>query len=254
MNRFSIFLAFFLSACLNSPARADLIPIANHSFEDTTGQSTFNEFTFGTPAGWSLYDPNGITSSAGIFPGTLMPNGVEFFNSLAPDGDRVAILFNSSREGDGEYGFEQSLSLSLTAFTSYSLSVEVGNIASGFATNGQFFNLDEFPGYRVELLAGGTVIASDANSLNIPEGVYATSTVNFVTGATHVHLGETLSIRLVNENLIPSGFTQATSPDLEVDFDNVRLDVTAVPEPTSIWLFACSFGLMFSRRKRQTGG
>ena len=30
---------------------AQTIPIVNHSFEDISGQSTFNEFTFGVPAG-----------------------------------------------------------------------------------------------------------------------------------------------------------------------------------------------------------
>lgn len=58
----------------------------------------------------------------------------------------MCILFNSGREGEGEYGYEQTLAETLQAYTSYSLSVEVGNIASGTAQNGTFFNLDEFPG------------------------------------------------------------------------------------------------------------
>ncbi|MEM7457500.1 MAG: hypothetical protein AAF456_24415 [Planctomycetota bacterium] len=223
-------IAFLAASVLTIPARADLITVANHSFEDTTGQTVFNEFTFGTPVGWQIYDPFAIQGT-GVFTGTLEPNGIEFFNSTAPDGNLVGILFNSQREGDGEYGFEQTLTDVLMPDTTYSLDVEVGNIASGTATNGTFFNLDEFPGYRVELLAGGIVIAEDLNSLSIPEGEFLTSTVSFTTGAAHPQLGMDLGIRLVNLNAIPAGFTQATSPDLEVDFDNVRLTTTAIPEP-----------------------
>ncbi|MEL6111037.1 MAG: hypothetical protein AAFU85_33940, partial [Planctomycetota bacterium] len=51
---------------------ADFVTVVNPGFEDTTGQSTFNEFTFGTPAGWDLYDPNGIVGSEGVFVGTLL--------------------------------------------------------------------------------------------------------------------------------------------------------------------------------------
>ena len=52
------------------------------------------------------------------------------------------------------------------------LLVDIGNIATGIAISGQTFFLDGLPGYRVELLAGGTVIASDNNSLagSIAEG------------------------------------------------------------------------------------
>lgn len=220
-----------LGTCFSGQANADLVPIINHGFEDTTGQTVFNEFTFGEPTGWSNHDPNGIIPGPGIFPGTLEPNGVDFFNGPAPEGDRVAILFNSSREGDGEYGFEQTLATVLEPNTNYTLTVEVGNIASGVATNGTFFNLDEFPGYRVDLLAGGVVLAQDDNSLSIPEAEFATSTVSFSTAASHAQFGQPLGIRLVNLNVIPDGFDQASSPDLEVDFDNVQLNVTAIPEP-----------------------
>ena len=230
-------------------AAAGVIDVTNGGFEDTTGQTVFNEFTFGTPVGWNLYDPNGIAGNPGVFTGTLQPNGVDFFNTTAPEGTRVAILFNAQSEGAGEYGFEQTLTATLQANTEYELSVEVGNIASGVATNGVFFNLDEFPGYRVELLAGGVVIASDTNGLLIPEAEFATSIVNFQTVDFHPLLGQPLGIRLVNENIIPPGFIQDTSPDLEVDFDDVQLianpvEPTPVPEPSSAYVFAIGFTML----------
>ena len=208
------------------------VAIVNAGFEDVTGQTLFNEFTFGTPVGWSLHGPNSVIEDVGTFTGTLQSNGVDFFHVTAPEGDKISILFNSGREGEGEYGYEQTLTNTLQANFIYELSVEVGNIASGTAQNNQFFNLDEFPGYRVELLAGGVVIAEDDNALTIPEGEFSTSTVSFSTSASHAQLGQNLGIRLVNLNVIPAGFTQATSPDLEVDFDDVRLAATVIPEPS----------------------
>ena len=230
-------------------ASADLITVANPGFEDTSGQTTFNEFTFGTPAGWTIHDPVGAIG-AGFFTGTLEPNGVDFFNGPAPEGIKVSILFNSAGQGTGEYGYEQSLADVLTANTNYTLSVDVGNIASGFSQDGTFFDLSEFPGYRVELLAGDQVIASDNNSHAIAEGEFETATVQFTTGSSHALLGQALGIRLVNLNEIPDGFTQQNSPDLEVDFDNVRLDATSIPEPTGL-IFACGL-VCFCMTKRPT--
>jgi len=241
------------SGSLAPQAEAELIPVVNAGFEDVSGQASFNEFTFGTPAGWTLYDPDNVIPNPGVFTGTLLPNGVDFFNATAPEGNLVSILFNSDSEGEGEYGFEQTLGTTLQANTDYVLSVEVGNIASGVATNGQFFNLDEFPGYRVELLAGGLMIAEDVNSLIIPEGEFATSTVSLSVGADHPLLGQELGIRLVNLNVIPAGFTQMTSPDLEVDFDNVILtaNANAVPEPSSMLLVGMGvLGFALLRRRR----
>ena len=205
----------------------DPIDVINASFEDTTGQTPFNEFTFGVPQGWLLYDPHGL-AGPNVYTGTLQPNGVDFFNTLAPDGDLVAILYNEGLFGAGEYGFEQTLAATWQPQTSYQLSVEVGNIASGFAQNGQFFNLDEFPGYRIELLAGESVVVEDSNSLIIDEGQFETSVLSFSTTSSEPFLGQNITIRLVNLNLIPNGYNEETSPDLEVDFDAVTFDATLI--------------------------
>ena len=239
-----------LLLCIHGRASADILNVVNPGFEDTTGQTVFNEFTFGVPNGWNLHDPNAITGSAGVFTGTLEPNGVDFFDTVAPEGDKVLILFNSTREGDGEYGLEQTLVETWQANTHYRLSVEVGNIGSGFAQNGTFFDLSEFPGYRVELLAGGTVIAQDLNSLVIPERQWGTSIVEFTTGDSDAFLGQQLRIRLVNLNQIPGGFTQETSPDLEVDFDNVVLEATPIPEPHSAGFVFLGVVVLLVRWKR----
>ena len=237
-------------------AQAMPIAIENASFEDVTGLVASNEFHFGAPIGWDFYDPNGFVTGGpspgrgdnGIFTGTLNDDGTYFDPHVlgggsAPDGDQVAILFgfgnNAGSAGLGEYGLEQELSAVLTANTVYELTVEVGNIGSGDG-----FILDGFPGYRVELLAGGTVIASDDNSLTIDERVFELSTVSFTTGAAHAQLGQQLGIRLINPN-------PANPPpgDIEVDFDDVRLTATGVPEPASAALMLG--GLFVALRRRR---
>ena len=239
-----------------APASAAPLTIVNAGFEDTTGQTVFNEFTFGTPVGWTLHDPNAIVGG-GFFPGTLQPNGADFFNTTAPEGDRVAILFNNAGRDDGEYGFQQILTDTVQANTRYELSVEVGNIASGFATNGDFFNLNGFPGYRIDLFAVDqfdveTILAQDLESLIIPEAEFGTSIISVDIGAGHGAIGDALGIRLVNLNQTRG---EPGPPDLEVDFDDVQLNATAISEPGVVALavlgvFALGLGRVAARRRQ----
>ncbi len=86
------------------------------------------------------------------------------------------------------------------------------------------------------------MIASES-SLNssIPgEGQFKESTLSFTSGSNDLLAGQNLGIRLVNLN---------SATGIEVNFDNVRLDATAVPEPGSISLFALSMGLIYVRRR-----
>jgi HpiC1 cyclase/PEP-CTERM motif len=207
-----------------STSHANAVTITNPGFEDITGESQSNEFTFGPLNGWDLYDPDVITQGGDgptFFIGTLTPNAPDFFTNGAPEGQRVGIAFNFfGSGGQGEYGLQQTLPETLLPSTGYLLSVDIGNIASGTSQGGQFFNLDGFPGYRIDVLADGVLIAQDDNSLAglIPEGEFGTTHISFTTGSTPV---TDYQIRLVNLNQIDPLFPNA---DLEVDFDNVRLD------------------------------
>ena len=239
------------------PAEAVDINVVNHSFEDITGESPFNEFTFGALNGWDLYESSINQTSFGDGPdyyiGTLTPQPGVNITGGAPDGDRVGIAYNTAETGGGgEYGLQQTITTDqLQAFTQYTLQVEAINIASGTALSGEFFNLAGFSGYRVALMAGGVEIAFDDNTLagSIIDGGFATSTIVFETGAGHAQLGQDLGIRLVNLNIIDTTDATTTAADLEVDFDNVRLSAQAVPEPGTSALLGLG-GLLIARRRR----
>lgn len=245
-------------------AEAAPVAVVNPGFEDISGEAPVDEFTFGPLNGWELYDPNvpQITDGgAGLtyYIGTLQPQpdpgnpgGFINFPAGAPEGSRVGIAFNFfGSGGEGEYGFVQEITTAqLQPFTAYTLEVEIGNIASGLAQSGQFFTLDGFPGYRVDLMAGNEILAQDQNSLAglIPEGEFATTTVSYTSGAAHVAMGQNLFIRLVNLNQVDPAFPLS---DLEVDFDNVRLDAVIVPLPPVMPLAAMLAGLMFTGARRR---
>jgi len=233
------------------------VALVNPGFEDISGESPFNEFTFGPLPGWDLYDPGGITAGGAgntYFIGTLTPFEADPIGAPgvyvnipagAPEGQRVAIAFNFANSGgQGEYGLQQNLATTLAANTRYTLEVDVINIDSGTSRSGQFFDLSGFPGYRIDLIVGDQVVAQDVNSLGstLPDGEFATSTVSFVSNANPELVGQALAIRLVNLNVVDVLFPAS---DLEVDFDNVRLTAVPVPVPPLLPLVVFAFGGLY---------
>lgn len=200
------------------------------------------------PAGWSPYPAGGLP--AGAFLGVLNP-GVQadfppgesaFFPAGAPEGSNAVLLYFSGDAGGPEFGVTQTLAETLAPHTRYTLRVEVGNIASGTGLSAPydgfgFFDLRGFPGYRIELRAGGELLVSDDDSLatggdlgNL-DGVFQPTELEVEIGAGHAALGEPLEIRLISLNQpdVP-GVT-----GLEVDFDDVRLTATPLaPDPPGL--------------------
>jgi len=185
-------------------------------------------------------DPNNATGS-GAYVGVLNPTGTTYFDSGTPEGENAALLYTDGAAGGNPYGIEQQLTATLTADTSYTLSVQVGNIASGTGlvapySGFGFYNLDGFPGYRVELWAGNSLLAADENNLPLlpdAEGQFMLASLTYNSQATDP-IGQPLLIRLIN----PNAPDVAGVTGLEVDYNDVRLDASpiSVPLPGSLWL------------------
>jgi hypothetical protein len=229
-------------------ARAAPVAIDNAGFEDLYlgsnlppeygGDVPAGAFPTGPPpAGWTAWYEGGSATGA-EFLGVLNPGtsadygaGMPCFPAGAPEGDNVALLYGAGDAGGDAWGITQELGATLAANTRYTLRVEVGNIQSCaglVAPYLSFFDLDGFPGYRIQLLAGGVVIAEDTGSVAPGEGVFETATLVHTTGSDPEQEGEPLEIRLVNEFAPDVGGVDG----LEVDFDDVRLDASpaaAVP-------------------------
>lgn len=218
-----------LAACGSTSLAVD-VPIFNSGFEaNFAAPGAFPVFI---PSGWQLYDPAQIIDQTVDAVGCLNPTAGTFFPGGPPEGSNVALIYISRDIGLGPVGLQQTLGALLSPRTRYTLTVEVGNIASGIGPPpfDYLFNLDGFPGYSVQLLAGGQVIAEDLNSLfgSIPEGEFRLSTVTFDVGDTHPLMGRPLGLRLINLNVAET----PENPGIEVDFDACRL--TAEPLPTCI--------------------
>ena len=132
------------------------------------------------------------------------------YGGTAPEGENVGW---ADAEAGEEIGLAQVLTETFTADTTYELTVEVGhNNSYGMS------------GYKVQLLAGGTVIAEDPNSMTIDPDTFKTSTVQYAYDAGDAALvGQPLEIRLF---ALDAG---------EVDFDDVQLTADPpFPAPTGI--------------------
>lgn len=234
---FSITIAAYTSEAVASV----LLPINNAGFEDPI--LTDNDFTLTTPPDWNLLDPSRLISPDPDNPTSFLGVWNPLLNAYpadAPEGKNVAFILLSQSPGSGIVGLTQTLSSPLMANTKYTLEVEVGNTLP----DPNFFDLGGFPGYQIQLLAGGNILALDDNSLKITEGTFETSTISVTVPDNHPNLGDLLEIRLLNI---------LESDGQEVDFDNVRLEAATVPEPSTILGLLAIGGLGFNlkRRKKQ---
>lgn len=207
-----------------SPPGGTPVAIVNAGFEvDPVSPGCFEVLL---PFGWPVFDPNGIVDQFGDSVGCVYADGSVYYPvGGAPEGVNVALVFLSGDVGVGPAGLRQVLGDVLTANTTYTLRAQIGNILGGVGPPPcdvfGFFDLDGFPGYRVQLLAGGGVIVEDNNSLDglIPDGEFRRTTVQVTIGASHPQLGQPLEIRLINLNTPGT----AEAPGIEVNFDEIQL-------------------------------
>ncbi len=169
-------------AAAAAPALAQPIAVANHSFEEPAmGPGGFQNLV---PPGWASDSASG---HGGVFHPT-----VSSWNYAAPHGNQVLFL--------NGWAVRQDVAQAAQAGQTYTLRVAVVH-------RPQFW-----PGtYTINLMAGSTVLATDAGTLNPPVGGSLTSTLTATVPAGSPGVGQPLRIRL-------AGPTQT-------NFDNVRLDI-----------------------------
>jgi hapalindole H/12-epi-hapalindole U/12-epi-fischerindole U synthase len=195
------------------------IPVVNHSFE-TPAVSPGNFNVSAPPPGWFSFGTLHFSGSRSV--GVVNPNSTQLYLDPVPLGSNIGVVFLGLTFSNLPTGLFQTLTTTLQARTAYTLTVAVGNMASDPNPPHNQFNFTGFPGYRVELLASNFVVAADHNTLLPGEGRFLTSTVYVVTSSSHTNLGMPLGIRLTNLD---------SAPGIEVNFDNVRLDATPLPDP-----------------------
>lgn len=215
-------------------AHSSPIPINNAGFEEFA--LTDNQFTVSpglVPSlpsfavvssdpipGWTI---TGQQAGSGFgfasFASSWNPYAASFPGG-APEGQNAAL---AERLSAGDMLISQTLTSALAA-TTYILRAQVGD---RLETN--------FDSYRLQLLAGGVLLAEDNNSVHPPDGTWVETTpVVFTALPDNPHLGAPLEIRIVVNG--------------RVAIDDIRLE--EVPEPTSYALGALALVGLFALRRR----
>ena len=209
----TILLACLAGMTFMSLSDAATISINNHSFEANVYGSPGGSSSANT--GWD--EPAGATSGTGRTAVSQYdePPGI-------PDGVNYAYT-------NGTGYLSQTLATTLQINTVYTLTVAVGDRKDLTA-----------PGYGIELWAGTTLIASDyhtdsGNSLPA-NGTWKDVVASYTSSASDPNAGQSLQIRL-------RGY------GVQTNYDNVRLDGTLVPEPSSALLGGLGLLLMLRRRR-----
>jgi len=208
---------------LSASAGAGLITIDNPGFENPVLAED----------DWTWLDVPGWTQVGGDGPGVWNTTNSDFDPVVAPEGQNVAYTENSTVETAN--GMAQVLNETFAANTDYMLTSEVGNSWAYY-----------WSGYCVQLLAGGTVIAEDNNTLWPDYMLWDTSTVEYTYDTGDLGLvGQPLEIRLLNLGL---DMDQYGGDVVGVEFDDVRL--TAIPAPGALTLALLGLGALMLKRKR----
>lgn len=198
--------------------RAVSLVVSNHSFE-VPAVAPGNFSTAAAPPGWAAF---GNVDFGWRTVGVVNPNSTLLYLDPVPLGSNIGVVFLGPSFSNSPAGLRQTLSTTLQARTTYTLTVAIGNMGNDPNPPHNSFNFSGFPGYRVELLAGGSLVAADHNSLLPGEGRFLTSVVHAAISSAHTNLGLPLGIRLINLD---------AASGIEVNFDDVRLEASPMPDP-----------------------
>jgi len=207
-----LLLMLLLAVVLSTSAGAVEITIVNPGFEDPAlndGQRTL--FTTGWQEGWydlTSSDPNawGGIPWAG---GAINPNAAYGYGGFAPEGENVAFTTSDAGYDDG---LRQILQATLQAGMTYELSALVGNPS--------VYNGGTTADYRIELVAGGIVVAMESGPSPANDTYWTTASLSFTPDGSHPQLGKLLEIRLIAVDL---------ANYYEVNFDDIRLNAYSDP-------------------------
>lgn len=192
--------------------RAGSFAIINHGFENGLMDA---ENYLGTTSDWQSgrYDVNnaGVWIADNLDADIYRPTTGEYTDpGVVPEGEKVAYV-------EGIAGFDNGIRQILTGVLApnliYTLRVAIGNPA--------LYNVPPpAPDYRIELLAGGVLLASGTGSPPADDSAFETATVIYSSGPSPAQAGQPLEIRLIT-------VVDPRDDSYEVDFDDVRL--TAEP-------------------------
>lgn len=215
-------------------------------FAGTSAGVVVNNAGFETPeladGGFTQGDVPGWILSGGGITGVFDPNNDFFPNTTGSDGDvpppgegdQIAFIFIG--QGNSPGVLTQTTGEVIAANTTYTLSAAVGQAIESLGR--------PFAGYEISLLAGSTVLQSEADQLVPAPGTFETVDVSFTTGATDPSIGQPLTIWLATT-------TNSAAEIDETFFDSVQLTATPVPEPVTSVAAIAFAALMLRRRQKQ---
>jgi hypothetical protein len=203
-----------------------MVPIVNAGFEDKFLQNP-DGYDPSAPPGWTQIGWEGAVA------GTWRVTDDDFRPEIATEGQNVAYT-ETPWLGYSWVGLQQILDTPFAPGKNYTLTVDVGNSWYYY-----------FSGYKVQLLAGDTVIAEDDNTVHPDWRDWATSSVEYKYDPVNFNdslVGELLGIRLINLGLNP----EAAEWDewVGVEFDNVRLENDTIPTPEPATILLLGTGLL----------
>lgn len=219
-DKLGLFKLVIASSCLmivpQVQVMAASVTILNPSFEEPIApqQPDGLFYSINDITNWVITGTDTTGYTAGVDKPVILTGGSNwYFTDPIPDGVQVG-------SSNGRI-ISQTLSAVLQPNTQYTLGAYVG----------RRLIVSDSPGYNIELLAGSTVLASE-NSTTLSPGQFKPVTLNYASGSSGSLIGQALTIRLTS-----------TSQANQVNFDNITLDASPIPEPSAI-LGLLGFGLL----------
>jgi HpiC1 cyclase/PEP-CTERM motif len=222
---------------------AQPISVPNFSFETPSETGTYQDNS-GITAGTAIPNTGNTWYYLGGFTASGSPVGVQdvsangFTAGANPDGTQDGYVNVGAWMGSGAL-------TTIAANTSYTLTVSEGNRGGGFA---------QTAGFTIALAYGSAVSTSLTSSSDFAAsedetyaespavGTFADYTINFTTGNSDADIGQSLFV------LLGSDVTAGNNP---IDYDNVRVTATSVPEPSALALAGGGLALLaFFRRNK----